>query len=211
MITPESLLTKDHPLRAALRERGLSQRAFADKVGLSDSSLSQLLSGARKLSAAEAAQMAAALEVDLYDVFRMFGLVAASGRRVPVLGWVVNGGDIQERPPGGSRMLAHSVLIEGFAPMPPDTRALVVATDGLRPRYDRHDLVFVAPDPGGDPRGRECFVEVKSTGRRTLKRVHSLQGDRATLTGIAGDVELDVPTAAIWPVTLTWPGGGAAE
>lgn len=210
MNDPRAIVTKEHPLRALLRERGLSQRAFADKVGLSDSSLSQLLSGGRKLSAAEAAQISQALELDLYDVFGMFGLVAAHGRRVPVIGWVVEGGEIRDRPPGAPRAVMHSVSVEGFAPMPADTRALAVATDRLRPRHDQADIVFVAPDPGGDPRGRECFIEVKATGRRVLRRVHSLSDSGATLVGFDGDVEIEVATAAIWPVTLVMPGGARA-
>ena len=60
-------------LKGRLQAAGLTQAALAAAMNLSPPRLSELVAGRRRLSLHEAAAMAAALQVDLNEVWQHYG------------------------------------------------------------------------------------------------------------------------------------------
>lgn len=65
---------KREEISRLLRERGASQAALAEAMGLQQSAVSQLLSGKRRIASAEVPVFAAFLGIRITDAFRLLGI-----------------------------------------------------------------------------------------------------------------------------------------
>lgn len=89
LATPDTRWFQDR-----LAERDLSQRQLAKLMGLDPAAISLALRGRRKVTVAEAAQLAVLLDVSTSDVMEHFGIKPPATSRVKLIGFVAAGGKV---------------------------------------------------------------------------------------------------------------------
>jgi transcriptional regulator with XRE-family HTH domain len=77
-----------------IADRDMSQRGLASLMNLDPAAISLMLRGKRKMTMAEAAQMAALLDVAPSEIFERAGIEAANPKQVKMIGFVDGKGEI---------------------------------------------------------------------------------------------------------------------
>lgn len=181
--------------------RRLSMRGLAQRMGLQHTQLSLTFSGQRKLQLDEASQLSQILGVPLHQIAINAGVSVrpASGRRVHVIGYVVNGGEVRLNPPEiGERTEAPEDMQDGVVAVQARTAATPMDwCDGAVFFFARTDRV----EP--DAIGRLSVIKLTdgTLGLATLRRGY--QPGTYNLSGVMTRQSVQIESAA--PVLLIRP------
>lgn len=211
MVTRKTAATKSAPLVVkpnykwftnALRDRRLSQRELAKRLGMDPGGLNRRLKGKSRLQLADASKIAIILEVPVADVLKnagvdLVGLTTEGENRVAITGWVDSNLTVHAGKPKGP----------GHAEAPPipleDLKALRFVTAASA--MDAYDgaVVFYREGLGvpAEAIGKPCVVTT-GTGARMLRvlRPGYVRG-RYNLAGLFGEgVDDDVVVDSAAPI-----------
>lgn len=180
-----------------LREaKGWSQQDLADATGTTGQQIGRLEAGKRKLTVDWMIRLAAALQVNMADLFAW-----DAGESVPLVGYVGAGAEILaiddhakgggleevERPHGAGR----------------STVAVRVRGDSMRPAYKDGDLLYYDTQANGDLDhliGNDCVVKL-SDGRVFVKEIRKNSGGY-WLHSYNADPMMDVSIE--WAAKIRW-------
>ncbi len=159
-------------IRELRKERGLTQRALAERVGVSQQNVSQIEKGDRQPQAEELPRFARALGVPVSSLFPSEEETAT----VPVMGYVGAGAEIYS--PEEDQELDR---VE--APWRATNRlaAVVVRGESMEPEFHDGDIIFYEEPNSMDPErlvGRTAVVRTED-GRTYVKRI--LRGSKPGL------------------------------
>lgn len=172
-----------------MRDKDLSLRALAKRMGLGHSQLSLTFSGERKLQIDEAVQLSSIFGVPLARIVQAMGVEAApvGDVRVTVIGRVNGDGTVT--------MNDRDAVERTTAPMgvPDDGVAVQFRTAGTPMDWMDSWVVFFAKPRGvsADAIGRFCFVEMND-GRAALAAVR--RGYQEGSFSLRGPFEADSAT-----------------
>jgi transcriptional regulator with XRE-family HTH domain len=107
-------------LQGRIRDLKLTQRALADHLGADAATVSMLLRGKRRITPAEAKQIAGFLKLPIGEVLRLFGVDVSEDPKVPIIGHCTTEGLVTLLAPGAQDRAA------GPADLPRDARAIQV-------------------------------------------------------------------------------------
>jgi transcriptional regulator with XRE-family HTH domain len=142
-----------------MRDKELSLRALAKRMGLGHSQLSLTFSGDRKLQLDEAAQLSSIFGVPLSRIIQAMGVEAspAGDTRVTVVGRVIGDGTVT--------INDHGTVERTSAPagVPDDGMAIQFRTAGTPLEWLDATVMFCAKPDGISPSvlGRLCLVQIK--------------------------------------------------
>jgi hypothetical protein len=107
-------------LQGRIRDLKRTQRALADHLGADAATVSMLLRGKRRITPAEAKQIAEFLKLPIGEVLRLFGVDVSEDPEVPVVGYCGVDGEVT--------LLAEGSYdrVRGPADLPRDARAIQV-------------------------------------------------------------------------------------
>jgi transcriptional regulator with XRE-family HTH domain len=192
-----------------IRDKKLSQRAFAKLLNMDPSSLSLLLHGKRRMRVEQAAEIARLLGVPVADVMRHGGAtIARTGEThgpasLPVVGWV----DGENRAKLDWSKTDHRVEVEGG--FPPTAVALQYRT--AQTRADLYDGWIAVTLPPREPDteamlDRHCLVGIAATGEAVIRTVRrGYTPGRYTLLDIFAEPVHDAELAWFSPILAIKP------
>lgn len=186
----------------ALRDRRLSQRELAKRLGMDPGGLNRRLKGKSRLQLADASRIAIILEVPVADVLKNAGvdmrdLTTERENRVAIVGWVDSNLTVHAgKPKGPGHAEAPPIPLEGLKAL-----RFVTAASAM----DAYDgAVAFYRDGAGVPAeavGRPCVVTT-GTGARVLRVVRpGYSRGRYNLAGLFGEgVDDDVVVDSAAPI-----------
>lgn len=184
--------------QSRLAERDLSQRALAKLMGLDPAAVSLLLRGKRKITMAEAAQLAALLDVPPSDMLERFGITPPGASRVKLVGFVNGQSEVQFSPKG-----THS-LVDPPGLCPPETIAVQVRTAGTALERMDGQLWFIDHTKTNPAQhiNSWCIVARKDGKAMVCMIRRGYQRGTYNLTGLGGKVEENQEVA--WSSPVIW-------
>ncbi|MCK0531474.1 S24 family peptidase [Sphingobium agri] len=182
-------------LRKAMARKGMKNKPLAQKAGLGDTSVRDLLDNEdRDIKLGTLHRIAGALEVDIRDL-------VGGANTVPLRGSVGAGGSV-----------IYEEVDDRTAPLPPglgsNVEALEVQGTSMLPRYSSGDIVYIATDIRGvseEDIGDYCAVRL-STGETYVKLLaHGSRPGFFTLRSLNAEDIVDVELEWATPIIFVMP------
>lgn len=182
-----------------LADRELSQRALAKLMGLDPAAVSLMLRGKRKMTMAEAAQLAALLDISTTEMFERAGLQPNIKKRVKLVGTINQNAEIVFFGKG-----AHA-FVDPPGDVPPETIAVQAKTAGTKLERKDGQIVFidhVKTNPAQHI-GNMCACAVKggSTVIAQIRKGYKRGTYNLILLGDSGTIE---DAEIVWASPITW-------